>query len=165
MATGEAVTVRRTVLTAEEWAAHARWVLRLQDFPQDPDVWRLAWAAMGEGKVDVDLADEPKSLTWPLPQGRALIVVSARQSEEAMTADLLEELGHCFLSGMRLGGMLGPRFEVREDLRSESEVRRFVLAWRLPSDVICREWDEAAILSRSGCSAEELRERLERYAR
>jgi hypothetical protein len=154
-------------LTAEEWAAHARWVLRMADFPQDPDVWRLAWAAMCEGKIEVELAEEPKSFTWALPGERALIVISTRQSEEQMTADLLEELGHCFLSGMRLGGMLGPKFEIREDQCNESEVRRFVLAWKLPWEVIMTQGfeDEAAILARSGCTPEELRLRLENYHR
>jgi hypothetical protein len=154
--------VRRTVLTAEEWAAHARCVLEMKDYPEERHVWLLTCVAMWEGKIDVELADVPKSYTWALPKERALIVVSTRQSEGEMTADLLEELGHCFLSGMRLGGLLGPKFEIREDTRNESEVRRFVLAWHLPSDCIFREFDEAVILERSGRTREELQERLSR---
>lgn len=154
-------------LTAEEWATGLRVLLSLSSWPQLRDHWRLAAHLQLAGRIEVEVGPVLKAYHVAVGD-RHLITIPERLDEWAQGRVLLEEIGHSllgdtcpvYLPARRIADEARLRLIRRANGRSESAARRFVLAWRLPLELILPyHGSDAALCRASGCTAAEVGER------
>lgn len=139
--------------------------------PEPEDAWRLAeW--LGEGTPPLRIVVNGRACGLHLgPDGSGEITLADGLAPAEQTRALLEELGHWVLLN-RWGSYALPshlplpqreRLLRRWDDREEDAARSFMLAWLLPRGELVRSLaDGQDPREWSGCTEEEVRERLRR---
>lgn len=126
----------------------------LTGWPLPLDAWRLAAAVSLRGLIEVELG--PCSYTAVRADGRRVVTLAEGPDIEDA---LIEEVAHC-LFPRHPPSLFVPRglALLNQDVE-EATARRFVLAWRLPVDLLFGQSLQVTI-RQSGCTKAEVRERL-----
>jgi hypothetical protein len=151
----------------EERVEAIRLALRLREFPEDGDLYRLVeWL---DGCIILRQAPVPVGMCVHRDDHRAVITLPEGVSGPERDLVLAEELGHYLLTcGMAalLRGMSEDdpkvlRIARRWEWRDEALAREFVQAWFLPSQLVQELEDDEELCYRSRCAWEVVRRRRE----
>lgn len=142
-----------------------RLALRMVGYAKPRDTWRLA--ALLEGRVIVEVTPVLRAYTVRARDGRHVITIPERLGDEEASDVLLEELGH-WLDERELTPALPVARRDRERLRlalltdgrAEAKANGFVLAWKLPLDLLDLTAPAWRLAAESGCTIQQVEARL-----
>lgn len=142
----------------------------LTGFPRHPHHWQLAALLTQQREVLVEVAPVACPYIYMRRDGVRLITLPEAWPQGQQDEALLEEIGHSQTERYEIGRCFPRRQDERarlrllmlHDDREEALSRRFVLAWKLPLDLIACPERLEDLTEESGCSQAEIRERLRR---
>lgn len=156
--------------STEFWATWLREKLAVQGVATDPDTWKVVALLQRAGLLDVRLSRRSSAFIGVDTDGTYLVTIPDRWPEERKAAVMLEEVGHLLTLPRRpipLPPAWCPRplsLWKRSEIRDEAEARRFVLAWKLPSDLLLDYLGrEGELLALTRCAPADLTERLRAF--